>query len=417
MLKRQLLCLVLLWSTFLFSNNGIQIQEIKFRTGATKLTHQVIKQASGIYNKLHEKNFAKIKITGENEENWSRYDIIQLAKKRSRSIRDFFIGIGCKSSNIKVDYNGVPKVILFKPKAQFSVSGRIDLTSIEQQCFTVVGNQKQFFKTKYGNVFVFEPNSFVDERGIAQKGTISLCLWEFANKKDFIKGALASGGKDEVLETASTFYIQSYSGDKELKIGNNKSFQVYIKRPEDGSNYKAYYGDVRNGNVEWKADSRSFAYTTMFDEGEINKQNKNKIRVKKTTPKDYKSGDADTEEHLLLKCKKIGWVNCDRILSVRNPCVLKLTVEGAIDEFNARLVFKKRNVIVPGMANSNYTNQYQFNKVPVGETAYVVAYLKKGDGYLVAYSQVTLGYIKSIVLKPEYKTELEFNSLLDSFLQ
>ena len=69
------------------------------------------------------------------------------------------------------------------------------------------------------------------------------------------------------------------------------------------------------------------------------------------------------------------------------------------------------------MINSNYTNKYQFNKVPVGEIAFVIAYLKKDDGYLVAYSQVTLGYIKSIVLKPEYKSELEFNSLLDSVLQ
>ena len=106
-----------------------------------------------------------------------------------------------------------------------------------------------------------------------------------------------------------------------------------------------------------------------------------------------------------------------RIFNVRNPSVLKLIIEDAVDEYNARLVFKKRNVILPGLLNSNYTNKYQFNKVPVGEVANVIAYLKKGDGYLVAYSQVTLGYVKSIVLKPEYKTELEFNLLLDSVLQ
>lgn len=413
MLKERLLVALLFLSVFSFSNNGIRTQQIEFPTGVTKLSHAVIKQASDIYNKLHEKNFAKIKINGQGEENWSRYDIIQLAKKRSRSIRDFFIGIGCKSKNIKVDYSGVPKIILFKPKAEFSVSGKIDLTSIEQQCFTITGNKKEFFKTKYGNVFVFEPQSFVDERGIAKKGELNICLWEFANKKDFIKSAVTSSGKNEVLETASTFYIQCYAGDQELSINEHQSFQVYIKRPKDGANYKAYYGDVRNGNVEWKADSRSFAYTTMFDEGEIFKNNQ-KFKVVKTPTNDENIG---TEEHLLLRFKKIGWINCDRILNVRNPCVLKLVLDDALDEFNTRLVFKARNAIVPGLANSNYTNQYQFDNIPVGETAYVVAYLKKGDGYLVAYSQVTLGYIKSINLKPEYKTEAEFNLLLDSFLQ
>jgi|TARA_B110000261_G_C13000259_1_gene323922 hypothetical protein len=69
------------------------------------------------------------------------------------------------------------------------------------------------------------------------------------------------------------------------------------------------------------------------------------------------------------------------------------------------------------MLNSNYRNQYQFNKVPVGEPACFFDFLKKGNVFLVAYSQVTLGYIKSINLKPEYKTESEFNTLLDSFLQ
>ena len=415
MLKRYLLVVVVFYSTLVLSNNGIQVQEIRFLTGATKLTNHVIKQASEIYNKLYEKNFAKIRITGEGEDSWSRYDIIQLAKKRSRSIRDFFIGIGCKSNNIKLDYNGVPKLIVFKPKAQFSLSGQIDLNNIQQQCFIIKGDQKQIFKTKYGNKFVFEPNSFVNNSGIIQNGNISLCIWEFANKKDFIKGALPTSGKYEVLETASTFYIQSYSGDKEFKIGKINTFQVYIKRPEDSSNYKTSYGKVRNGNVEWKADIRSFTQTKMFDEGEINKGLKIQSSPKKTNINN--DGFIDNNEYLLLKCKKIGWINCDRTFNVKNPKVLKLVIEDAIDEFNTRLVFKKRNIILPGMINSNYTNKYQFNKVPVGEVAYVIAYLKKGDGYLVAYSQVTLGYIKSIVLKPEYKTEVEFNSLLDSVLQ
>ncbi len=409
MLKEQLLFLVLLWSTFLFSNNGIYTQQIEFPTGTTQLTNLVIKQASDIYNKLYEKNFTKIRITGDGEENWSRYDVIQLAKKRSRSIRDFFIGIGCKSKNVKIDYNGIPKIILFKPKAEFSVSGKIDLTSIEQQCFVITGNNKQHFKTKYGNVFVFEPQTFVDEIGLSPKGDISLCLWEFANKKDFIKGALSSGGKSEVLETASTFYIQVYSGDKKLGISNHRKFQVYIKRPRDGANYKPYYGNVRKGNIEWTLGSKSNACTSMFDEGEIYKDNE------KVKNNQYEK--TELEEYLLLKYKQIGWVNCDRVVNVRNPSVLKLVLYNTREEFTTRLVLKKRNVIVPGMLNSNYTNQYHFNKVPVGEPAYVFAFLKKGNGFLVAYSEVTLGYIKSINLKPEYKTESEFNALLDSFLQ
>lgn len=416
MLKLKSVAIVLLWTNYLSANNSIQFQKIEFETGASKLTHSIIKQASDIYNKLAERNFAKIQIKGEGEDNWSRGDIIQLAKKRSLIIRDFFVGIGCKSNNIKVDYNGVPKVILFKPKGKYSVSGKLNLSSIEQQCFTIKGNKKEYFSTKYGNVFVFDAGTFTDLNGRVISGEVSLCVWEFANKKDMIKSALSTGDKHQLLETASTFYIQAYSGDKELEVRDSKKFSIYVKRPDDVKGYQAYYGNVKNGNVEWQKDSRSKAYSSMFDESLINKQNQSKKNIIKM--KVSKSGQLDPvqDEKLLVKSKKIGWVNCDRILNVRSPCDLKLVLDGVNEEYNVRLVFKSRNAVVPGLANSNYTNQYQFSKVPTGETAYVVAYKEDKDGFSIAYTQVTLGFIKSINLKPEYKSESEFNKLLDSFI-
>ena len=89
-MKRYLFAILIVLSTLGFSNNGIYIHEIKFKTGVTKISHLVIKQASKIYNKLHEKNFAKIKITGENEENFSRNNIIQLAKKKIKKFKRLF---------------------------------------------------------------------------------------------------------------------------------------------------------------------------------------------------------------------------------------------------------------------------------------------------------------------------------------
>ncbi|MBI35801.1 MAG: hypothetical protein CMP67_10625 [Flavobacteriales bacterium] len=68
------------------------------------------------------------------------------------------------------------------------------------------------------------------------------------------------------------------------------------------------------------------------------------------------------------------------------------------------------------MVNSNSINHYKFSKVPSGESGYVLAYKESGSGYSLAYSQVTIGFIKSINLKPEYKTKEEFEKLIDSFL-
>lgn len=422
MLKKGILSFVLFGTVFCQANNNIKIQEVEFPTGVTKLSQEVMEQASDIYNQLPEKNFAKIRIKGKGEENWSRFDIIQLAKKRSRAIIDFFAGIGCKEKNIKVDYNGVPKVILFKPKATYSVSGKIDLSSIEQQCFTINPTKSEFFTTENGNVFVFDPSTFVDGNGVAIKSPVDVCLWEFVKKKDIVKGALSSGDEHQVLESASSFYIQCNSAGKEVGVQNNTSFKIYLKRPQDANGYQTYYGKVDNGNLKWQKDLRSRAYTSMFDEGLIHEQNMlqqgvTKMKVSKSSETESgSSNESEYEERLFLKSDRVGWVNCDRIVNVRRPCDLKLTLEGEIDEFNVRLVFEKRNVVVPGLASSNFTNEYKFSRVPSGEAGYVLAYKKTNGGYQVAYSQVTLGYIQSINLKTVFKTEEEFNSLLDSLL-
>ena len=117
-----------------------------------------------------------------------------------------------------------------------------------------------------------------------------------------------------------------------------------------------------------------------------------------------------------LSGKKIGWINCDRIISVDKPSELDVVLDDVNQDFTVRLVLSRKNAILPGLANSNSINQYKFSKIPSGESGYVLAYRESGEGYLLAYSQVTIGFIKSINLKPEYKTKEEFEKLIDSFL-
>lgn len=413
MLRFVLCSIGVIISLLSYSNNSVQYQKIQFPTGVTKLTQVVMKQASDIYNKIPERNHARIQLIGEGEGNWARFDKIQLAKKRAYSIREFFIGIGCSAKNVKLDLAGYASVILFKPKATYSISGQINLNKIEQQCFSIKGDSKAYFKTKTGNIFVFQPSSFQNEDGFTVSGDISLCVWEFYKKRDMIVSELSSSGKDEVLETASTFYIQGYQDDKKVELKSGKSYKIYLNRTEDAEGFKAYYGTVDDGNVRWLEDEKSYAYTSMFDEGELMAEMEKNSSAFKVRPEE---GEKKLEKKLLLTGKKIGWINCDRIVNVDKPSDLDLVLDDVTEEFTVRLALSRRNAIVPGLTNSNAINQYKFSRVPSGESAHVIAYKESGSGYLVAYSQVTLGFIKSLSLKPEYKSKEEFDSLLESFL-
>ncbi len=392
------------------ANNGLQSYKITFPTGVTKLTQSVMKQASNIYNKLPERNFTRIKLLGEGEENDAKFIRVQLAKKRASSVRDFFLGIGCIGKHVKLDLANMPTVILFKPKAKYSISGKINLNKIEQQCFSMNASKKQFFKTKGNNIFVFQPNSFETEYGVPVSEKIVVCVWEFYKKKDMIVSQLSSGGENQVLETASTFYIQAYKKDDNIQLKQSKSYKIYLNKNEDTNGFRAFYGKVKDGNVMWMEDKSSYVYMSMFDEGELNK-----LAIQKQDSLEENS-EKPFEKKLLLSGKKIGWINCDRIISVDKPSELDVVLDDVKQDFTVRLVLSRKNAILPGLANSNSINQYKFSKIPSGESGYILAYRESGEGYLLAYSKVTIGFIKSINLKPKYKTKEEFEKLIDSFL-
>ncbi len=396
------------------SNNGLQSHKISFPTGVVKLTTSVIKQASDIYNKLPECNFTRIKVIGVDEENQAKPVLIQFAKKRAFLIRDFFIGIGCFGRDVKLDLAGMPTIILFKPKAKYSISGKINLNNIEQQCFTVEAQKQSFFETKGGSFFVFKPNSFETEYSLPVDKNVTICIWEFQKKKDMIVSQVSSVAENQVLETASTFYIQCYLGDKKVQLKEGRNYKIYLNREKDIEGFRAYYGKVRDGNVVWIEDKMSYTYFSILDQDELRKSTNAKkdslriLKIDKNTPKERKQ--------LLLSVKNMGWINCDRIVDVRAPSNLNVILDDVSQEYTVRLVLNRKNAIIPGLANSNSINHYKFSKIPSGQLAYLLAYRNSGTGYMLAYSQVTIGFMKSINLKPEYKTKEEFEYLIDSFL-
>jgi len=396
------------------ANNGLQLSKISFPTGVTKLTKSVIKQASDIYKNLPERNYTRIKIIGVGEENNAKPILIKLAKKRAFLIRDFFLGIGCLGRDIKLDLASAPTLILFKPKARYSISGEINLNNIEQQCFTIEAKKQSFFETKGGSVFVFQPNSFETKYGISAIKNVNICIWEFYKKKDMIVSQVSSSIENKVLETASTFYIQCYEGDEKVQLKHNKNYKIYLNRDKDIDGFRAYYGEVRDGNLVWIEDKGSYTYFSMLDKDEIrisNIENSDSLRIFKTD-----KDEVMQRKSLLLSGKKTGWINCDRIVDVEIPSDLDVILDGVNNEYTVRLVLSRKNAIIPGLANSNSINKYKFSKIPSGQLAYLLAYREFGKGYMLAHSQVTIGFIRSINLKPEYKSKEEFEYLIDSFL-
>ena len=143
-----------------------------------------MKQASDIYNGLPDRNYTRISIVGDGENSWAKFDKIQLSKKRAYSLRDFFIGIGCASKNVKLNFTGSTSILLFKPKAKYAVTGQVNLKKIEQQCFTINSDKQSYFKTKSGNVFVFKPNSFTSDKGFLVSGKTVFVFGNFSRKRE-----------------------------------------------------------------------------------------------------------------------------------------------------------------------------------------------------------------------------------------
>lgn len=320
-----------------------------------------------------------------------------------------------------------------------SVKPKVQTFKFNQEEMNIVVGDK-------GTIIRIPENAFVYENGLAARHEIVFKLTEYYSKKEFVFEELSTITDGNLLKSAGMIHVEAKSMNDQLKLAEGKDIEILF--PEMKEKYSTYYGERDSeGNLNWKIDERytriqednieNYGVTTTLDgEGlelvtkdEIKRRNKNanfrgkngEMRAITQEEVDFvkeevRFWEAKSKEKTLIKSKKLGLINCDRIIDDENAQAIEFMVEATnkdVETISAFLILKNYNSVMK--VNRAEGNIFYINaRMPIGEEARLLVTGLDKEGNFYMYNKII-----SIAKKTEEKVVLEGSSYgeLDKLLE
>lgn len=415
---KQLLFLVLIVFSSYSHAQFATSSTISFNTsiGLTKVDKNSL---NDIYYKMYNKKYHNFGLLSSAEKNKYPYSkLISMARQRAEIIRDYYINEEhVLPTNIKIQYGGsFPSLSLYKPEALYSASGSVELDEAKKQCFSYNSESDNDFYTKSGMYFRFPPFAFETLDGIpVTSKNASICLWEFHDKKSLIYSGLTTHSGDKMLETGGSFYIQANLNGTPLKLKKGKNYTVKIPAESLKDDMFTYYGDVKDGIIDWEVDKKEPVLTNsnfLSSETEYIENESNEAIL--DSEEMFYEGEGDNALYE-LSAGKLGWINCDRFYDTKNtvPLIVKVDTKQPVA---VRIVFRNINSVLPCYSTSNHKNVYEAKKLPIGEKVIVLAYSVKDNNAVLGYQEVVIGENTSASITLNNLSKLRFEGAVSELL-
>jgi hypothetical protein len=397
-----------------------------------------------VYHNMYDLNYHCFSLITEKEKNnYHHNKLLSIIKARAKIIQDYYIHFqAVQPKNIFIKYGGrYPKLWLHKPKSLLVTSGEIKLDEKNRQCFSFNPSKDKMITTESGSRFYFPPNAFETIDGVTViNQNISICIWEFMDKKSLVFAGLTTHSDDKMLETAGSFYIEARLNNEKLQLKKSESYTVEMPTKKSFPDMFTYYGNQKDGLIDWEVNSNEPALADGEFPQEKTPPPPPKIKAKQKIEEEteYEDEDVDVwdapfasnEDAVLdapyiesvqsidfyqISAGKLGWINCDRFYDVKNTSTLAIRVDSD-SAMVVRLVFRDINSVMPCYTNSNHSDQYQATGIPTGEKVLILAYSVKDKNAVFGYKEVIIGENETEQISLNNLTKIRFESAVKELL-
>jgi len=120
-------------------------------------------------------------------------------------------------------------------------------------------NQPQTIECKQGTKLFFPAHAFVYPSGKPVEAEVRLVVEECYDLQEMLSAKLSTMSGDRRLETAGMIQLRAYAGNTELKLADDKRFNIYFPiTSERRDDFELFYG-YRNddGIIDWKLEENS----------------------------------------------------------------------------------------------------------------------------------------------------------------
>ncbi|MCB0401651.1 MAG: hypothetical protein KDD41_06170 [Flavobacteriales bacterium] len=392
------LTMLLVLSSFLIHAQSASRTIFTFNT-SMGLNSSEKDQLESTYFTMHDDNYHCFEVVSSQEKNAYPYQKqLALAKQRTLAMQNYYQQeLGMNTDQVFIKYGGEhPTLWLHKPDAKLTVTGEVQLDDQNKQCFSYASIRNLSITTDHGNRLYFPKMAFETMDGKAVTANdISICLWEFADKKSLIFSNLTTSASGKMLETGGSFYLEASWDGKPLKLRKGVYYTIELPTAAAHPDMFTYYGYEKDGLINWAVDKQE---PVIVNGLAPEPQTEEVIELEGEAvvwdaPFAYNEDgfELESEEPFYsLTAGKLGWINCDRFYDVPDKSTLALKVDTK-EPVIVRLVFRDIESVMECYSDSNHKNKYVAENIPTGEKVLVLAYSVQDDQAVLGYKEVTIG--------------------------
>lgn len=255
-------------------------------------------------------------------------------------------------------------------------------TRAAKDSFEIVGFQ--------GTIIHFPKGCLENERGEVITGEIEVELKEFYKRSDMIKANLMTMSNDRILETGGMIYLTASFSGEELRLREGFDIRIDFANNGDMDRMQTFAGAEKDGQINWIPQISRSQRIVEVDNYEA-------VRFERVYIGDgYFRTDTFTDRSMRSKIErqllssKLGWINCDRFLKLKNRTNLIVRTNLKKNTY-VRLIFKSINSIMPG---SFRKNGVVFSQIPKGSRATLIAMSEQGEESFYISKEIIVGQNK-----------------------
>ncbi|MFT6717011.1 MAG: hypothetical protein ACJA0Q_001661 [Saprospiraceae bacterium] len=354
-------------SLALLSNSHIKQYEVFFPSGSSFITAQVQEQVVKIYNQIPELQYSTIKCQGVDDKCSNNSLLHTLARERAKNIQEIFLLFGMQRKHVKLSYNTIPFVLIFKPKAQLRTSSLVTKElGKHKESHTLQADKKSYLISNQNHLYIFAAYSFEDENGtVIKKGEIDIKLTELCTNEHVVKCGVAGKQNTAPQEYGMYFNITALHEGGKLKLRQGYVFKILVDNKVVKHDMSSYKGTIIDQVMVWRKNKHAKVHQKYFSKGEVNDQKKGEVKSKKLLfiKEGYK-----TE----LIMNNLGWNKCMKTHECEKRQKMLVSLVFKV-KHAVYLVSNETKMIISGLENLNFKDLYEFENVPKDESFQIVA--------------------------------------------
>jgi hypothetical protein len=306
------------------------------------------------------------------------------------------------------------------------------------QIIKVSSNKPSVVTGRKGTKISINPSDLVTESGKPLGHTIEIELKELTNQSEILRTNAQTVSDGKLLVSGGAYFIGMTSNGEQLMLKEGKTLSVQFPKLTD-KEMGLFYGQRNElGQVNWQKATETFKYSKQQIQAESvnipleSKKIKRKSDVESildyvdgtdtTTTPEGREKFAKWQKETKIAQKlydevginKFGWINCDRFLDVENKTELyaSFNPKDSIKNANVYLVFKDINSVIQAYYYADKSPQ--FENMPVGYKARLIAYTVKDEKVFAYSTDLTIAKGQKLTLDLKEVTEKDFKKLISN---